>query len=248
MITWFRRCASGSTRNERATIGGRAAIRLAERTAEWSARPSSRYLPSWWEWLVIVLFARRSRRQSPERRLIRAATRYHAARAAALAVAVSFVCLMAVDRLGMVRARAAVRELENTEAHNVPDVIRNLASYRHWADPLLRAVLADQHINSRGKARAAAGATAGRCSQADALFGPLIDGEPELFVATLTALCKHGDRPASAAFCRETLINVHRDPDRRLRAGMALAHIVGEGAAHEDFALRARPTSWRANS
>ena len=68
--------------NERKTITGRAAIRLAERTAEWTARGSRRYLPSWWEWLVIVLFTRRSRRSAAERRLVRGGDRYHAARAA----------------------------------------------------------------------------------------------------------------------------------------------------------------------
>ncbi len=72
------------TRKERATIAGRATIRLAERTAEWTAGRSNRYLPSWWEWLVIMLFTRRSRRSPAERRLIGAATRYHAARATLL--------------------------------------------------------------------------------------------------------------------------------------------------------------------
>ena len=91
------------TRKERATIGGRARIRLAERTAEWTARRSRRYLPTFWEWVVILLFTRRSRRSSAERRLVTAATGYHATRAAFMTLAVALGCLLAVDRLGAVR-------------------------------------------------------------------------------------------------------------------------------------------------
>jgi serine/threonine protein kinase len=226
------------TRKERETLGGRAAIRLAERTAEWTARRSRRYLPTWWEWLVIVFFTRRARRRPAEQRLIKAATQYHAARAALLSAALALFCLFAVDRLGVVRAKAAVRELENTEARNLPRLIDNLAPYRRWADPLLRETIADQRTGPRRLARARLALLPVDAAQSRDLFGPLIDGEPELFPATLQALREHGDPPEVAARCRELLANTHEDPDRRLRAGMALAGLVGEESATHDPALR----------
>src|SRR5207244_13336753 len=38
------------TRKQRATVRGRAELRLAERAALWSARPENRLLPSWGAW------------------------------------------------------------------------------------------------------------------------------------------------------------------------------------------------------
>jgi hypothetical protein len=43
------------TRKQKETRRGRAELRLAERAAAWNARPESRHLPAWWEWLSIRL-------------------------------------------------------------------------------------------------------------------------------------------------------------------------------------------------
>ena len=125
--TLSRRCANGSTARSSETIAGRAAIRLAERTAEWTARRSRRYLPSWWEWLVIVLFTRRSRRSPAERRLVRAATRYHAARVAVAAAAVVLVSFFAAERLGAARARTRCASWRIAEGQDVPRCSRTSA-------------------------------------------------------------------------------------------------------------------------
>ncbi len=57
--------------DQRRTVSGRAAIRLSECASEWTARRSRRYLPSWWEWLGIVIFTSALRRTNAERRLMR---------------------------------------------------------------------------------------------------------------------------------------------------------------------------------
>ena len=227
------------TRKDRETIGGRAAIRLGERTAEWTALRSRRYLPTWWEWIMIVLFTPRSRRSPAERRLVRAATRYHAFRAALVVAAMVLLSLAAADRVAVIRARAAVRELENAEARNVPKVIQNLASYRHWADPLLWKMIDDDGTESRRNARARLALLPVDASQALGLFGPLIDGDPDLFLVIRQALFEHGDRPALAQKCRELLRNEQEAPERRLRAGMALAGLLGAAPASQDPDLRA---------
>jgi eukaryotic-like serine/threonine-protein kinase len=226
------------TRKDRETIGGRAAIRLGERTAEWTARRSRRYLPTWWEWIVILLFTPRSRRSPAERRLIGAATRYHAARAAILGAAVLLLGLLAADRLGAVRARVAVGELENATARNVPKVIQNLAFYRRWADPLLRETIGDDRAEPHRKARARLALLPVDPSQAGELLAPLIDGDPDLFLVIRQALCDHGDRSILANGCRELLRNERESPDHRLRAGMALAGLLGDAHATEDAGLR----------
>ena len=104
---------------------------------------------------------------------------------------------------------AAVRELENADAHNVPKVI---------AEP--RIPIGDGPIRCCGRRLTrnreptrpqrprAAGALAGRrvasrwrCSVR------LIDGDPDLFLVIRQALCDHGDRPALANECRDLLRN-----------------------------------------
>ena len=104
-------------KNETTTIGGRMAIRLTERTAEWSASLSRRYLPSWWEWLAILLFTRRSRRSPAERRMMGAASVYHTVRLAMVAAAAIVICLAVSNWLGSLncaRCCARVRECRGT--------------------------------------------------------------------------------------------------------------------------------------
>ena len=226
------------TRKERETISGRAAIRLGERSAEWATGRSNRYLPTWWEWLVIALFTRRSRRSPAERRLMSAATRYHAARAALVAAAVVLIGIFAADRSGAMRGGAAVHELENAEAHNVPQVIESLAPYRRWTDPLLRQTVNGATTEAGQKTRARLALLPVDRAQAGELLGPLIDGDADLFLVLRQALYDHGDRSTLMNQCREVLRNERESPDRRLRAGMALAGFLGESQASQDDDLR----------
>src|SRR5207248_3188746 len=61
------------TRKQRATWRGRAELRLAERTAEWSAGHQSRFLPSLPEFLYLWFGVPGGKRQPAERALLRAA-------------------------------------------------------------------------------------------------------------------------------------------------------------------------------
>jgi len=45
------------TRKQKQTRRGRAELRLAERAAQWNAKPENRRLPAWWEFLNIRLLA-----------------------------------------------------------------------------------------------------------------------------------------------------------------------------------------------
>ncbi len=68
------------TRKQRETRGGRAELRLAERTALWTAKPENRHLPAWWEWATIRLFTSPRDWAPAQCRLMRRAARFHAVR------------------------------------------------------------------------------------------------------------------------------------------------------------------------
>jgi eukaryotic-like serine/threonine-protein kinase len=225
-------------RNEQKTIAGRAALRLAERTAEWTARRSRRYLPSLWEWLVIMLFTRRSRRSAAERRLVRAATRYHVACTAVAAAAVALLFFFVYEWVGAARARNAVNELVIAKARDVPRSLQGLSSHRRWTDHLLREILDDHATDPHRQVRARLGLLPVDRSQAQWLLGALLDDDPDDFLVIRDALRSYADRSSLAQRCREVLGKEQEAPDRRLRAGMALAGLLGDQRAPEDAALR----------
>ena len=132
------------------------------------------------------------------------------------------------DSASSERAPRSARR-ENAQASNVPKVIQNLASYRRWADPLLRKTIDDNGTDPRRKARARLALLPVDASQASGLFGSLIDGDPDLFLMFRNALCEHGDRGVLAEKCRELLRNEQEAPDRRHRATTAFVGLLGEG-------------------
>jgi len=225
------------TRKQRETIRGRAAIKLAERTAEWKGGQSRRYLPSWWEWLVIVLFTRRSQRTAAERRMIGAATLYHLTRAGVVAAAALLLSLLAAEWLGAARARSAVSVLESAEIRNLPHLLPRLIPYRRWANPLLVEMIDDTSVDRRRKVRARLALLPVDSSQAAELLPRLLDDDPDEFLVIRQALRDHGDRSDLVHRCHDLLRNDREAPDRRLRAGMALAGLLGEKAAPEDAVL-----------
>jgi serine/threonine protein kinase len=58
------------TRKQKETRRGRAELRLAERAALWQAKPESRHLPSWWEWLNIRLLTGKKDWTPPQRKMM----------------------------------------------------------------------------------------------------------------------------------------------------------------------------------
>jgi formylglycine-generating enzyme required for sulfatase activity len=76
------------TEKQRATPRGRAELRLEERTALWTEKPERRQLPSWREWVAIRSLVPKSTWTPPQRRMMRVASRHHAARTAAWVAAI----------------------------------------------------------------------------------------------------------------------------------------------------------------
>ncbi len=217
------------TRKQRETRRGRAELRLAERSAAWNAKPESRHLPAWWEWLNIRLFTRRRDWTPPQRKMMRKAGRFHALRGMVLAAALAavtvgglFVRDYVVEQKKATHAAGLVQRLLDAEPAQVPAVIEELAGYRLWADPLLRQANADAQDGSRQKLHTSLALLAVDDGQTDYLFERLLDAGPAQVPVIRDALLDHKEALI------EKLWTVVEQPARdhesqRLRAAAALA-------------------------
>ena len=75
------------TRKQKETRRGRAELLLADRASVWNARPEHRQLPSLWQWLQIRWLTSPSSWTTPQRKMMRHATRYQLVRCLLVAVA-----------------------------------------------------------------------------------------------------------------------------------------------------------------
>jgi serine/threonine protein kinase/formylglycine-generating enzyme required for sulfatase activity len=145
------------TRKQRETWSGRAELRLAERSALWSANPQARQLPSWWEWLNILLFTKRGQWMAPQRRMMRAATRHHTIRLGLLmgilVVAIS-LGVLELQRRSVRQAADLVDRLLDAEITQVPKIVAELKGYRRWVNPRLVAMAEDPARPEKERLRA----------------------------------------------------------------------------------------------
>jgi formylglycine-generating enzyme required for sulfatase activity len=133
------------TRKQRERWRGCAELRLGERAAAWTAKPESRHLPAWWEWLNIRLLTRTRDWTPSQRKMMRKARRYHALRGASLGLLLLAVTLSGWALWGQLEeanrashAAGLVERLLDADTARVPGVIDEMDGYRPWVDPLLR--------------------------------------------------------------------------------------------------------------
>jgi hypothetical protein len=132
------------TRKQKETWRGRAELRLAERTAQWSPKRTTRLLPSLPEYVLLVSGVPRSKRKPPERELLRAAARFHSLRCGMI------LCALLLAGLGLQqyvsslhrgtekqRAQTHVDLVANAAPQDVPAAIEHLRPIRNLALPLL---------------------------------------------------------------------------------------------------------------
>jgi serine/threonine protein kinase/formylglycine-generating enzyme required for sulfatase activity len=173
------------TRKQKETRRGRAELRLAERASAWNAKPESRHLPAWWEWLNIGLFTRKRDWTEPQRKMMRHAGRYHAVRGLALAVLLVALTLAGLGVRGQVveqnratHAAGLVRQLLRAETAQLPDILKELQGYRTGADPLLRQEQEQAEEGSSEKLHTSLALLPVDEGQADYLYRRLLDAEP----------------------------------------------------------------------
>lgn len=228
------------TRKQRETRRGRAELRLQERSSHWNAKPESRYLPSLREWLLIRGLTRPERWTEPQRRMMRGADRFHVFRSAAvlLAVAVAGVSGITVRRNVLAeRERIAAENLEQqrrtnaerlveslatAETPQVPEIVRQLETYREWAAPMLVDALAAAADDSKEKLHFAIALAPNDPGQVDFLLERLTRAESVRMAVILDALSPYQDTVNERLWgiLSESGDDLER---RRLRVAAALA-------------------------
>src|SRR5262249_22180606 len=141
-------------RRQRETQRGRAELCLAERAALWTARPERRHLPSGLEWLRILLFTRDKGWAPEQARMMRAANRRYSLRLMMTAVLAGLCLWGAREGRGYLRAATLVSVLKAADTADTPETIRELGSYRRWADPMLRRMAHEAPPDSRDRLHA----------------------------------------------------------------------------------------------
>ncbi len=128
------------TRKQRETRRGRAELHAGRAHApRWEHKPEQRHLPAWWEWANIRLYTRKRDWTPPQRRLMRRAASFHAARGTLLLLTLALLTFGGWWTFGELRARALVDTLLAARTAGVPEVVGELGpNTRRWADPLLR--------------------------------------------------------------------------------------------------------------
>jgi formylglycine-generating enzyme required for sulfatase activity/tetratricopeptide (TPR) repeat protein len=179
------------TRKQRETRRGRAELRLAERSSLWSAKPENRLLPSPLEWANIRLLTRRRDWTDPQRRMMKRAGRVHGLRTLGLVVLVSLICWGGIEGYGTLRASALVDSLQKVGTPEVANIVKQLRSYRRWADPQLVRVLQGTEPQTREHLHASLALLPVDAAQVDYLFDRLSRAESGELPVLRDALKSH---------------------------------------------------------
>jgi hypothetical protein len=227
------------------TRGGRAEIRLAERSGFWNARPEPRQLVSFGEWLQILFWTRRRDWTAPERKMMRAATRRYLTSLGAVGVVVLALVLGAVAVRGHVdeqrkaaHASALIAQLNVADIRNVEKVIALFDDYRRWVDPTLTAIVADprQTPQMRQLARLALLPTDSRHATAIVDEATFLDAEP----GEIAVLCRllHPYRAAllPGLWIRSQKLSAAGPREHLMRVAGLLADFDPQGAAWPEIA------------
>ncbi len=211
------------TRKQKETRRGRAELRLADRAAEWNARPENRQLPSLFEWLQFRGLTRQKDWTPPQRKMMHRATRYHLVRCVLVIAVLLLLGLAAWVGYGrLVQAPHLRDRLLEANPTDVPDIIQDMAAYRRWVDPLLREayVNAESAHDSRKQLRASLALLPSDSGQATYLYEQMLKVDPQQLGIIRSALTPYQSDFRQRLWSELAEIN---NPARRLRAACALA-------------------------
>ena len=210
-------------RDRQQTMRGRAELRLQEFASLWSEDRKASFLPSTWEWLVLVLLTQRGRRTEAQRRMMRAAAARQARLGAVAAVVLVAAGVFGWWKYGEFQAQSLVASLRTAEIEQVPQLAREVRPYRRWAIPLLRRQIAASPTTDRASIHARIALLPDDVSQSSVLAERMVAPEtPPTAVVTLRdALAPYSD------LLVEDLWMLARDGRQsgatRLRAAIALS-------------------------
>src|SRR5262245_1701910 len=223
------------TRKKRETRQGRMELLLAERVSTWAVKQDKRQLPGWWEWMNILLWTRPENRTPPQRRMLRASTRRHLFQAGVLVVvAALFGWGLWEVYQGPVKADHQVESLKTADIGRVEQIIKELGPRRRWADPKLRAIVADPsppRDNEERKERLHASLALlpvdpGQVAYLEErLLNDVGPEEAMVIVKLLDETDRYREVVSHLRALLETEVKAEKGKDRRFRAACALAKL-----------------------
>lgn len=230
------------TRKQKETRKGRAELKLFDTSVTWNSKPENRFLPSWWENLNIRLFTDRKKWTEQQRKMMGKAGRVHGIRSALVLVALVAVVLggitvrsAVVEQQYATRAEALVDSIASADIAQVPAVISNLNEYREWADPLLKARIAEAADDSAKKLPLALALLPVDDSQIEYLRDQLPVCSLTQFPVLRTALLPHNDKLTETLW--QVATDEQRDAAQRFQAAAALAEYAPNDERWQDEAL-----------
>ena len=149
------------------------------------------------------------------------AGRVHGLRALGVAVLIVLAAWAGIAGYGFLRAAALVESLQTASIADVPPIVQQIASYRRWADPRLRRMLADSEETSRDRFHASLALLEVDRSQVEFLLYRLLVSTPSELPVLVSALKPHRSMLNSRLWAEVQA--ARPGEDRLLRSAAALA-------------------------
>jgi serine/threonine protein kinase/formylglycine-generating enzyme required for sulfatase activity len=217
------------TRKQRETRSGRAELRLEERSEVWNLKPSTNYLPAWWEVVSILLLTKRRRWTVPERKMMRAALRQQGLRALLGLGIVALLSFAGWEVNGRIRAATLAPQIVRAETVQVPLILKEFAPYRRWGVPLLIEEREKAEQGSRGRVNISLALLPSDPGEADVLLDRALLNDPADFAVLRDELFAHRSRLVERLWT--LLENPATDRQKRVATGLLLAKFVPAAAA-----------------
>jgi len=238
-------------RKQRETRRGRAELHLEDRSAIWNAtNQENRQLPSLWEFLTIHALTNRPLWSDSQRTMMARAAKWHAARSAVGAIALSMLLTIGLlvrdavaRRHEATRIEGLVGQLISAEPNQLPGIIRQLQTIPDLDSKYLAPFLSNsaEAMTPNGR-RSQLHARLAVLSRDPSLVSPLVEELLEGKVVYVVPI-RQQLRPFSTQLVerfRALLRDESATPRRRFRAAMALAEYTpsSETAAWSESDLR----------
>jgi formylglycine-generating enzyme required for sulfatase activity len=215
------------TSKQKETARGRAQIMLAERADLWKVKPETRRLPSWSEWLrIMVLTSKRDRSDAQHHRdMLRAATRFHVLRLLLILLLSAVVAYGAFEGIGLFKANVVARALSTARTEEIEEIVRELEPLRRWSDPLLYRMYVDNKNDPRRQLRFSLALLPSDPTQEEYLCNCLLNSNPPEFTVIRNLLRDHGTTAQLVRRFWDVYRDERNDRPTRFRAVMALASL-----------------------
>ena len=210
-------------RKQKETRKGRAELLLADRASVWNARQETRQLPSLLQWCGIRWQTQKKNWTPPQRRMMRKAGRYHVVRGLAVALLIVLIGLGSWEGFGRLKAQTLRDRLLEASTPDVPGIVKEMAPYRWWLDPLLHDAYAqaEKENDLRKQLHASLALLPEDSGQVEYMYGRLLKGEPQEVIVIREALFDHKQDLTERLWT--LLENSQNAQDQRFRAACALA-------------------------